>query len=156
MPNEGGNLKENWVMQNNLTRSRYACRHPPLRGGPILKMPLVPLLQPPNAGFNVSYHIQDTFPYENVSTKTYTSCIACGRSADAIKKQKADEYIRSTPRDESTYVTKLRKEAFLNGHNVESFFFIPSAVSQAAAYDGSTITTTANGQDIATGTLPLF
>ena len=118
---------------------------------------LAPLPQPANSGFSVSYHVQDTVPYENVSKKMYTSCIVCGRSADAIKREKADDYIRtSTPRGEPAYVTAMRKEAYLNALNAGSFLFIPPAVSQAAACNGTIITTSADGQNIAPRTLPTF
>ena len=69
----------------------------------------------------------------------------------------ADDYIRrSTPRGEPDYVTAMRKEAYLNGLNAGSFLFIPPAVSQAAACNGTIITTSADGQNIAPGTLPTF
>ena len=87
----------------------------------------------------------------------YTSCIVCGRTAEAIKKEKADDYIRrSLPRGEPAYVTAMRKEVYLNGLNAGSFLFIPPAVSQAAACNGTTITISADGQNIAPGTLPTF
>ena len=90
---------------------------------PPLETMLAPLPQPPTSGCSVSYHVQDTVPYENVSKKMYTSCIVCGRSVDAIKREKADDYIRrSTPRGEPAYVTAMRKEAYLNGRNAGSFF----------------------------------
>ena len=125
--------------------------------GPVLETMLAPLPQPASSGFRVSYHVQDTVPYENVSKKMYRSCIVCGRSADAIKREKADDYIRrSTPRGEPASVTAMRKEAYLNGLNAGLFLFIPPAVSQAAACNGTIITTSAVGQNIAPGTLPTF
>ena len=82
--------------------------------GPTLETPLVPSPQPSNSRFSVSYHVQDTMPYENVSKKMYTGCMVCGRSADSIQREKADEYIRrSKPTGETGYITTLRKEADL-------------------------------------------
>ena len=125
--------------------------------GPELETMLASLPQPANFGFSVSYHVQDTVPYENVSKKMYTSCIVCGKSADDIKREKADDSIRrSTPRGEPAYVTAMRKEAYLKGPNAGSFLFIPPAVSQAAACNGTVITTSADAQNIAPGTLPTF
>ena len=110
--------------------------------GPVLETMLAPLPQPANSGFRVSYHVQDTV---NVNKKMYRSCIVCGRSADAIKREKADDYIRtSTPRGEPAYVTAMRKEANLNGLNAGLFLFIPPAVSQAAACNGTITTTSAD------------
>ena len=127
---------------------------PPHARGPILGTPMAPLPQPSNSGFSISYHVQDMAPYENVSKKMYTSCIVCGRIPDVIKEQKAYEYIRtSTPGGEPAFVTALRKEAYINGLNLGSFLFIPPAVSQAAACNGTVITTSADGQNITPGTL---
>ena len=93
--------------------------------GPVLETMLAPLPLPANSVFSVSYHVQDTVPYENISKKMYRSCIVCGRSADAIKREKADDYIRkSTPRSEPAHVTAKKKEAYLNGLNAGSFLFI--------------------------------
>ena len=87
----------------------------------------------------------------------YTGCIVCVRSAVAIKRETAEEYIRrSTPRGEPAYVTALRKEAFSTGLNAGSFIIIPHAVSQAATCNGTIITTSADGHDVATGTIPTF
>ena len=123
---------------------------PPHESGPVLRKPLAPLSQRANSAVSVQYHVQDTVPYKNVSKKMYTSCIVCGRSADAIKREKADEYIRrSTPRGEPGCVTAMRKEAFLNGLNEGSFLFIPPAVSQAATCNGAINTTSADRQDVA-------
>ena len=72
-----------------------------------------PLVQPVTNGFHASYHIQNTRPYENISEVRYTGCMVCGRSVDAIKKEKTDCYMsRSTPRDEPVQVTRLRREAY--------------------------------------------
>ena len=39
-----------------------------------------------------------------------TRCLICGRSADTIKEEKVDTYMRrSTPRNEPDQVTKLRR-----------------------------------------------
>ena len=62
---------------------------------------------------------------------------------------------RSTPRDEPEFITKLRREAYVNGLNAGSLLFIAPAVSQAAACDENSYTTTASGQDITPGTLPI-
>ena len=62
----------------------------------------------------------------------------------------------STPKSEPAYITALRKEAYINGLNAGSLLFIAPAVSQAAACDGTRITTTAVGQDVAPGTLPIY
>ena len=63
---------------------------------------------------------------------------------------------RSTPRDEPGYITRLRKEAYENGLNAGCFLFITPAVSQAAACDGTTVTTSENGQEFVPGTLPIY
>ena len=60
------------------------------------------------------------------------------------------------PRNEPENTTRLRREAFENGLNANSFLFLAPAVAQAAACDGSMITATARGQDIAPGTLPTY
>ena len=62
----------------------------------------------------------------------------------------------STPKSEPAYITALRKEAYINGLNACSLLFIAPAVSQAAACDGTRITTTAVGQDVAPRTLPIY
>ena len=76
---------------------------PPHERGLIFKTPLAPFAQLSSAEFRVSYHVQKTAPYENVSTKRYTSCIVCGRSADAIKREKTDDYIRRSLKGVSTH-----------------------------------------------------
>ena len=63
---------------------------------------------------------------------------------------------RSTPSSEPAYNTALRREAYENGLNAGSLLFLTPAVSQAAACDGTRITTTAEGQEIAAGTLPIY
>ena len=63
---------------------------------------------------------------------------------------------RSTPSSEPAYITALRREAYENGLNAGSLHFLTPAVSQAAACDGTRITTTAEGQEIAAGTLPIY
>ena len=96
-------------------------------------------------------------PYANIIEVRYTGCVVCRRSVEAIKKEKVSWYLeKSTPSDEPECISKLRKEAHENGLNAGSFFFLAPAVSQAAACDGTMITTTADGQDIAQGTLSTF
>ena len=63
---------------------------------------------------------------------------------------------RSTPKSEPAYITALRREAYSNGLNAGSLLFLAPAVSQAAACDGTRITTTTQGQETASGTLPIF
>ena len=116
-----------------------------------------PIMQPAMGGFHASYHVQNTRPYENVSTRLYSGCMVCGRSVEAIKKEKVDWYVeRSKPRGEPDYTTRIRREAYENGLNAGSFLFITPAVSQAAACDGTLITTSAGSQEIIPGTLPTF
>ena len=55
---------------------------------------------------------------------------------------------RSTPRDEPEYITRLRKEAYENGLNAGCLLFNTPAVSQAAACDGTSVTTSATGQEL--------
>ena len=62
----------------------------------------------------------------------------------------------STPKSEPAYITTLRKEAYTNGLNAGSLLFIAPAVSQATACDGTRITTTTIGQEVAPGTLPIY
>ena len=103
-----------------------------------------PLVQPISSNFHASYHVQKTVLYQNVSEVRYTGCMVCGRSVDTIKNEKVKWYMqRSTPRDEPEYITRLRKEAYENGLNAGCFLFITPAVSQAAACDGTTVTTSA-------------
>ena len=116
-----------------------------------------PLLQAGSSGFHASYHIQSSQPYADVSSQRCTSCMVCGRSIDDIKSQKLRKYMElSTPRSEPAYISALRKEAYTNGLNAGSLLFITPAVSQAAACYGTKITTTANGQEVAPGTLPIY
>ena len=63
---------------------------------------------------------------------------------------------RSTPSSEPAYITAQRREAYENGLNAGSLLFLTPAVSQAAACDGTRITTTAEGQERAAGTLPIY
>ena len=66
--------------------------------GPSLDTPLVQSLE---SGFHASYHLQNTSPYQNISEVRYTSCTVCGRTVDAIKKEKVEWYMRrSTPKSE--------------------------------------------------------
>ena len=116
-----------------------------------------PLMQPTVGGFHASFHVQNTRPYEIVSNKLYSGCMVCGRSSEAIKKEKVEWYVaRSKPRGEPEYITKIRREAYENGLNAGAFLFITPAVSQAAACDGTLITTSAENQEIVPGTLSTF
>ena len=116
-----------------------------------------PLLQAESSVFQWSYHIQGSLPYADISTQKCTSCMVCGKSVDEIKAQKVKTYMElSTPRSEPACISALRKEADTNGLNAGSLLLIAPAVSQAAACDGTKITTTASGQDVAPGTLPVY
>ena len=136
---------------------------------PVLKSPLsppdhergpsmdTPLVQTATGAFNASYHLQNTRPYQNVSENLHTGCMACGKSTDQIKQEKINWYMeRSTPVSEPAYIAALRREAYSNGLNAGSLRFLTPAVSQAAACDGTKITTTAEGQETAVGTLPIY
>ena len=115
-----------------------------------------PVIQPESSGFHASYHIQNALPYTDISSQRFV-CMVCGKSVDEIKSIKINRYMEvSTPRSEPAYITALRKEAYINGLNAGSLLFIAPAVSQAAACDGTRITTTAVGQDVAPGTLPIY
>ena len=116
-----------------------------------------PLVLPVTSGFHASYHIQNAKPFDNLSRQKCTSCMVCGKAVDEIKEERINWYMeRSTPRDEPEVITKLRREAYVNGLNAGSLPFIAPAVSQAAASDGNSYTTTASGQDITPGTLPIY
>ena len=116
-----------------------------------------PVIQPESSGFHASYHIQNALPYTDISSQRCTSCMVCGKSVDEIKATKVTRYMEaSTPRSEPAYITAHRKEAYINGLNAGSLLFIAPAVSQAAACDGTRISTTAVGQDVAPGTLPIY
>ena len=65
-------------------------------------------------------------------------------------------YGHSTPRSDPAYITSLRRQAYENGLNTGSLLFFAPAVSQAAACDGTRITTTTTSQETARGTLPTF
>ena len=109
----------------------------------------IPLLQPPEMKFHASYHMQNTRPYQNVSEVRFTGCIVCGSSVDAITKEKVEWYIsQSTPRNEPQYITRLKREAYENGLNADSFLFVAAAVSQAVACDGTSKTTTAEDRKV--------
>ena len=62
----------------------------------------------------------------------------------------------STSRGEPEYTPELRREVYTKGLNAGSFLLIAPAVSQAAACDGTTITTSTVRQQAATGTLPTY
>ena len=116
-----------------------------------------PVIQPESSGFHASFHIQNALPYTDISSQRCTSCMVCGKSVDEIKSIKINRYMEaSTPKSEPAYITALRKKAYINGFNAGSLLFIAPAVSQAAACDGTRITTTAVGQDVAPGTLPIY
>ena len=90
--------------------------------GPTLNTPLV---QPTVSGFHASYHVQNTRPYQKISEVRYTGCMVCGRSVDAIKKEKVEWYMRRyTPQSEPDYVTRLSGEAYENGLTAGCFLFI--------------------------------
>ena len=116
-----------------------------------------PLLQAESSGFLASYHIQGSLPYANISTQRCTSCMVCGKSVAEIKAQKIKRFMElSTPRNEPAYISAIRKEAYTKRLNAGSLLFIAPAVSQAAACDGTKITTTASGQEVALGTLHIY
>ena len=80
-----------------------------------------------------------------------------GQSVQAIKRERVARYMeRSTPRNETENVKRLRREAYENGLNAGSFLFLAPTVSQAAGCDGSMITTTADRQEIVPSTLPTY
>ena len=127
---------------------------PDHESGPSIDTPLV---QSTSGTFYASYHVQNIKPYQDVSQNLHTGCMVCGKSRDQIKEEKVNWYMqRSTPSSEPAYITALRREAYVNGLNAGSLLFLTPAVSQAAACDGTRITTTAEGQKIATGTLPIY
>ena len=114
-----------------------------------------PLIQSTSGNFHASYHIQNIKPYQDVSQSLHTGCMVGGKSRDQIKEENVNWYMRrSTPSSQPAYITALRREAYENGLNAGSLLFLAPAVSQAAACDGTRITTTAEGQEIAAGTLP--
>ena len=122
--------------------------------GPSLNTPLV---QRAVSSFHASCCVRNSSSYQNVNEVRYSGCMVCGRSVDAIKQEKTDWYMcRSTPRDEPEQITRLKREAFENELNTVCFLFITPAVSQAAACDGTAITTTARDQEIIPGTLSTF
>ena len=83
--------------------------------------------------------------------------MVCDKSTDAIQKERTDWYMeRSTPRFEPEFIIKLRREANIDGLNAGAFLFLAYAVSQAAVRYGSRITTSAIGQEAATGTLRIY
>ena len=93
-----------------------------------------PFVQPVISRFHASYYIQNTRPYDNLSNQRYTDCMACGKAVDEIKEEKINWYMeRSTPRGEQPeFITKLRREAYINGLKAGSLLFTAPAVSQAA------------------------
>ena len=136
---------------------------------PVLESPLSPpdhergpsidtlLVQSTSGTFYASYHVQNTKPHQDVSQNLHTGCMVCGKSRGQIKAEKEKWYIqRSTPSSEPAYITALRGDAYENGLDAGSLLFLTPAVSQAAACDGTRITTTAEGQETAAGTLPIY
>ena len=116
-----------------------------------------PVVEPTESGFHESYHVQNRSPYQNISEVPYTGCMVFGHSVDAIKKENMEWYMRrSTPQSEPDHVTRLRREACENGLNAGCFLFITTAVSPAADCDGTTVTTSAVGQEFVPGTLPTY
>ena len=80
--------------------------------------------------------------------------MVCSRSVEAIRRERVAWYMeRSNPRDDPENITRLRREAYKIGLNADSFLFLASSVSPAAACDGKTITTSAEGQESLPGTL---
>ena len=107
--------------------------------------------------YHASFHTQDVLPYADLIKQRCQSCIVFGKSIDDIKQEKINWYMeRYTPKSEPAYITALRKEAYSNGLDAGSLLFLAPAVSQAAASDGTRITTTAYGQETASGTLPIY
>ena len=146
------NPRSNFVVRFFQSQSRL-CRPPPEHE----RRPSqdTPLLRSSSSNFHASYHIQNLHPYTNLSNERCLSCMVCGRSVDELEQQKTDWYMeRSTPRSEPAYITSLTRQAYENGLNAGSLLFLAPAVSQAAACDGTRITTT--GQKTAPGTLPIF
>ena len=126
---------------------------PPHERGPSNETPLFPQA---SGTFRASYHIQNSRPLDNLSTQRCTSCMVCDRSIDEVKDEDVRWYMeQSTPLGELEYITKLRREAYINGMNAGSLLFIPPAVSQAAACDGINYTTSTMDQDVVSGTLPM-
>ena len=83
--------------------------------------------------------------------------MVCVRAIDEIKDEKVRLYMdRSTPHGEPEYITKLRREAYINGMNAGSLLFIAPAMAQAAACEGTNYRTSTAGQDITPGTLPIY
>ena len=116
-----------------------------------------PIPQTVSDNFHASYHIQNVLPYADLSRQRCHSCMVCGRSTDQIKQEKINWYMtRCTPKSEPAYITALRRETYSNGLNADSLLFLAPAVSQAAACEGTRITTTTQGQETASGTLPIF
>ena len=116
-----------------------------------------PMPQSTDNTFHASYHIQSVRPFADLSNQRCLSCMVCVKYVDEIKQEKTDWYMeRSTPRSEPAYITALSREAYSNGLNAGSSLFLALAVSQAAAGDGTKITTTSVGQETATGTLPIY
>ena len=146
--------KGNTKRRIELTKTILPVRESPVSPPPHERGPShyqdTPLLQTGTSGFHASYHIQNALPNTDISTKRWASCMVCGRSVDEIKAAKVMKYMEaSTPKSEPAFITTLRKEAYTDGLNAGSLLFIALAVSQAAACDGTRITTTTIGQEVA-------
>ena len=116
-----------------------------------------PLVQSVSSFFRALCRVQDSKPYDNVSEKRCRSCMVCGRSGDAIEMEKVNTYMRlSTPANEPEAITILKRETYLNGLNAGCLLFLTKVVSQAAACDGTRCTTSADDQEVAPGTLPIY
>ena len=151
--------KETSKTKIDLCRTKMPVTDSPMSPPPHERGPSedTPLLQPVEADYHASYHIQSLQPYADLSKQQGLNCMICGRSIDAIKEQKTNWYIeQSTPRNEPAHITRLRREAYQNALNAGSVFFLNPAVSQAAACDGTRITTTSIGQEVVPGTLPIY
>ena len=122
--------------------------------GPVLDTPMHHSV---SDNFHASFHIQDVLPYADLSEQRFQSCIVCGKSFEDIKQEKRNWYMeRSTPKSEPAYITALRREAYSNVLIAGSLLFRAPAVLQAAACNGTRITTTTYGQETATDTLPIY
>ena len=116
-----------------------------------------PRPQPVSDNFHASYHIQNVLPFADLSRQRCHSCMVCGKSIDEIEQEKINWYMeRSTPKSEPAYITALRREAYSNGLDAGGLLFSASAVSQAAACDDTRITTTTQGQETVSDTLPIY
>ena len=119
--------KESTLHRNQLCKAIIPVADSPMSPPPHARGPSMetPINLVATSIFRASYHIQNTGPYQHVSTTLYTGCLICGSTADAIKREKVDCYMRnSTSRDEPEQVTRLRREAYENSLNAVSFLFL--------------------------------